>query len=393
MQDWEYLGWVPCLNGHLDFGLMTVGIQGDFTGKGEKYTDRRIIEINRSAVRERDSHQRRILLQSKVNWKDSETFNDEDGWFRVFVRADVTPSSSMDERSLTGYILIYPLLAEPASYDEKMKMCLHRDSHELKKLSDEVDRIKYQLDDSSSQLYDLKLAAINNKFDQFDALIKGEVESKGFDYSYFFSCFRFHLEPNGLIWISSYKSNVKPDIEYVVARQAYYYLKYALHTHKHHQSTQDALTTLVPLNKSDTAPCLDASLRLVCQLKRELTALNRIKSLSTHRYKDHLILNDSCGIIAYGKALIRSLKDKSIFDEQIYSRELERFDDLKSSSDALNNRIEKVHSITELVSAKSKVIAGIFFGLVYFLLASRFKAVSSSVDLEGIETSTDLAGC
>ena len=39
----EYIGWIPCINGHLDFGLMRPGIQGGFTDLNSK--DENAIEI------------------------------------------------------------------------------------------------------------------------------------------------------------------------------------------------------------------------------------------------------------------------------------------------------------------------------------------------------------
>ena len=31
IKDYRYVGWIPCVNGHLDFGLTKVGIKGGFT--------------------------------------------------------------------------------------------------------------------------------------------------------------------------------------------------------------------------------------------------------------------------------------------------------------------------------------------------------------------------
>ncbi|WP_062059990.1 hypothetical protein [Cellvibrio sp. OA-2007] len=381
MDNWEYMGWVPCLNGHLDFGLMKVGISGPFSvGKSQ---DREYISVNQSTKKERDSHERKIFLQSKVDWRDSETFNPEDGLFRVLVTAEVTPSHSMDMRALSGHISIYPIAAEPSSYAERMDMNIHRLSHELRDIATERDRINLRLGQNENNRFDVLTNDINDCFSKLEKIVSSETAIEKLDDSYFFSSFEFRIEANGIVWIKSVKDNIRKDIRYIIARQAYYFLKYSLHIHKHHQTKQDALTTIVALSDDNNDGRSEAGLRLVCQLKRELTSLNRIKSNRAHRYKDQFFLNDTCGIIAYGKALIRSLRNGQIFSEEIADRELERFDDLKSSSDALNFKMDKMHGITELVSAKSKVLVGLCMGLFYFILGRQFVINNSAIDITG----------
>lgn len=380
MDNWEYMGWVPCLNGHLDFGLMKVGISGPFSvGKSQ---DREYISVNQSTKKERDSHERKIFLQSKVDWRDSEAFNPEDGLFRVLVSAEVIPSLSMDKRALRGHIAIYPIGAEPSSYSERMEMNIHRLSHELRNIATERDRINLRLGQHENNRFDDLTSEMNTHVSELEKIVSGQTVIDKLDTSYFFASFEFRIEANGIVWIKSVKDNIRTDIRYIIARQAYYFLKYALHIHKHHQTKQDALTTIVALGAEENAKS-EAGLRLVCQLKRELTSLNRIKSNRSHRYKDQFFLNDTCGIIAYGKALIRSLRNNEIFSEDIADRELERFDDLKSSSDALNFKMDKMHGITELVSAKSKVLVGLCMGLFYFILGRQFVINNSAIDISG----------
>lgn len=378
MDNWEYMGWVPCLNGHLDFGLMKVGMSGPFSvGKSQ---DRDFISVNQSTKKERDSHERQIFLQSKVDWRDSETFNPEDGLFRVLVAAEVTPSDAMDKRALSGYISIYPIAAEPSSYAERMDMNIHRLSHELRDIAAERDSINLRLGRHENNRFDELTGEMNERLVELKKIVAGETPIDKLDTAYFFSSFEFRIEANGIVWIKSVKDNIRPDIRYIIARQAYYFLKYSLHIHKHHQTKQDALTTIVSIS-SDADAKSEAGLRLVCQLKRELTSLNRIKSNRTHRYKDQFFLNDTCGIIAYGKALIRSLRNSEIFSEELADRELERFDDMKSSSDALNFKMDKMHGLTELVSAKSKVLVGLCMGLFYFILGRQFVINNSTIDI------------
>lgn len=378
MENWDYMGWVPCLNGHLDFGLMKVGITGPFSVG--KTVDPKCISVNQSTRRERDSHERKIFLQSKVDWRDTETFNPTDGLFRVLVTAEVTQSASMDNRVLSGNISIYPIVAEPNLYNDRMDINIHAMSHELQDIAAERDRINLRLGLNEANRFDQLTSEMNKLFAALQGIVAGQTLINKLDYDFFFASFEFRIEANGIVWLKSVKDNIRPEIQFVIARQAYYFLKYSLHIHKHHQSRQDALTTIVSLGMDEDAKS-EAGLRLVCQLKRELTSLNRIKSDRAHRYKDQLFLNDTCGIIAYGKALIRSLRNSNIFDENLADRELERFDDLKSSSDALNFKMDKVHGVTELVSAKSKVLVGLCMGLFYFIFGRQFVINNSAIDI------------
>ena len=134
----EYIGWIPCINGHLDFSLMKPGIQGGFTNKSSK--DQHTIEINTSLLKYSDSHCRHIILQSKVDWRDSSTFPSESGKFRVVVTAKVTESNSMDDRCLIGNILIYPAGGEPTDKSKRHLMNVHKLCHSMDECQDDEEQ-------------------------------------------------------------------------------------------------------------------------------------------------------------------------------------------------------------------------------------------------------------
>lgn len=69
MKTYSYSGWIPCINGHLDFSLAKVGIKGGFTNAD--YKDGKVVEKNYSLDSLSDSHHRGVVLQSKVDWRDS----------------------------------------------------------------------------------------------------------------------------------------------------------------------------------------------------------------------------------------------------------------------------------------------------------------------------------
>jgi hypothetical protein len=114
MTKYQFIGWIPCVTGHLDFSLMSVGLHGTFmpdhTGFWQSVFNRPEEDKKRDRVNYtfdglRGGHTRRITLQSWVDWRDHGT---GDGKARVIVSAEAAKSDNLDERSLSGRMLIYP---------------------------------------------------------------------------------------------------------------------------------------------------------------------------------------------------------------------------------------------------------------------------------------------
>jgi hypothetical protein len=324
MTEKKYIGWIPCINGHLDFGLMKVGISGGFTNLDS--TDNNFVSSNFSCSDLDDSHQRRIVLQSKVDWRDTPKF--ESGDFRVIVTAEVSLSSNMDKRNLTGYILIYPEDAEPKTKEMRSKMNVHALSHSIK-VEEEP----------------------HTNFNALEKITSGKDKISGFDEDFFSCSFKFTIEPNGLIILEccSDELNDAEASKFIIARQAFYYLKYSIHMHKHHANKQDSLTTITELDSKE-----EAGLRLICQLKRELTGLKR----DQHTDRKSHPTNNALGIIAYINSLIISLEESKYIGSEITEREKKRFKDIKASFTAQTSKIQNEVNNSELVKSKSKVWLG-----------------------------------
>jgi hypothetical protein len=342
----EYIGWIPCINGHLDFGLMRPGIQGGFTDLNSK--DENAIEINTSLSNQNDCHDRFIVLQSKVDWRDSDKYDRDSGKFRVTVTAKVNKSHSMDERCLDGNVLIYPLSAEPKEISKRHEMNVHILCHSMSKNESEF----------------------KDQYNKLEMLTSGQ---KKVDYLTNFSCsIHFKIEPNGIIRLKYNENNPDLDNEsiYIFARQAFYYLKYSLHIHKHHLDEQDSLTTITPIYSDGDKSESDAGLRLICQLKRELTSITRIQNLDN---KEHPT-NNALGIIAYTKSLISSLEDVKIIDSELSEREKARFENVKESIAAQNGKISNEINNVELVKSKSKIWLGFLLLSIWGSINFNFKS-------------------
>ncbi len=348
--DYDYIGWIPCVSGHLDFGLTKVGIQGGFTDK--RFKDVNVIQKNFSATDKGDSHHRKIILQSWVDWRDTETDdNAEDGKFRLFTAAEAFPSDVMSERELEGNTLIYPLYAEPEEVEDIKRMKLHSISHGI------------------------NVENINSEFQKLNNVICNPAVETSLDKTAIRASLHFRIKANGIVYMKFNGSTSLLDSEskFIIARQVYYYLKYCIHSHRHHINDQDSLTTITQNNAS-------AGMRLLCQLKRELTTLSRIIKLdnSTHP------TNDARGIVAYSKSLTIALREEELLTPEESQIESERLENVKNSFAAMDNIISRDSDLSELVKSKSKVWLGfaiVFgWGISNFLFASEKMTIAGSTD-------------
>lgn len=352
MEEFSYIGWIPCINGHLDFGLMHVGIRGGFTNSNS--TDDNAIDVSFPCSTHSDSHDRRIVLQSKVDWRDSDEFHKDSGKFRVIVTAEVNKSHSMDDRYLSGNLLIYPQGAEPIDSTERHSMNVHTLCHSIK--NNTGDR--------------------HENFNCLEKITSNKEPIDNFDQEYFSCSINFKIEPNGIAKLkyNSKNSNLDDDSKYLIARQAFYYLKYSIHTHKHHTTKQDSLTTIVVVPSNTEKDKSDAGLRLICQLKRELTSIQRTQKTDGQQHPT----NNAAGIIAYTKSLIQSLEQSDIIDEKTTKRELIRFENISDSFSAQTCKLETQINNSELIKSKSKVWLGFFIISLWGILNFRYAPIDAN---------------
>lgn len=349
MKNNNYIGWIPCVNGNLDFGLMKVGIKGGFTNK--KINDENVIEENHSASGESTKHDRLVILQSKVNWRDSPEHEEDLGSFRLFVTAKASVSDDMGERSLQGDILLYPLEAEPLTKEKIHQVSLHELSHSV----------------NSETVVEL--------FPKVEQLIKEPKLIKGLHKDCFRVSLNFSVSPSGLtrIRVNPLSDELDEKSAYIVARQAFYYLKYSIHSHKHHDDEQDSLTTITP----ESPGC---GLRLVCQLKRELTSLSRAQRVDNRVHET----STAKGIIGYAKSLLIGLNIEGVIDDDELKREIQYFNNVAESFESQECSIARKEQRIETIKAKSKVWLG--FSLIFLWGLTNFSF--STAPKQKIDSST-----
>ncbi len=346
--EYQYLGWIPCISGHLDFGLMKPGISGGFTNKTIK--DGKTNHINFGYLAQKDHHARRIMLQSRVNWRDRLSSNDYDGSFRVLVLAEASEESCMDSRQLQGSLYLYPTAEQEGSKPENHQKSWFREIHRAQELNDQSNHGGNGWNETRKEL---NSCYIN---------LQRTLDSEGF--------WRvdFKATSGGLVYLKvpteSYRTLTDQE-KFLITRQAYYYIKYSLHSHKHHQAEQDSLTSIVPYDSS-TDSSRNAALKLLCQLKRELTHIKRTLTREQRLYSD-----DALGILSYMGSLLTTLHTSGMINDDLFKREESYIGSLRSSFQTQESRSKNYRAIEDSTRSTYRVYIGwvlallsLFFGIV-----------------------------
>lgn len=320
---YSHIGWIPCINGHLDFGLMIPGIVGSFTTNS--LTDPKTSSINFGFIHRDGHHARRVIIQSKVDWKDNKN-DDLNGDFRVILIAEANESDNLDQRKLTGSLYIYPLSSEPALNKGKSKLPWFEQIHSA---NDTLNQYK----DNKQEDWEVVKNKLNTNYTTLKDILSDSdinpIKSHFYEIS-------FDVNNNGLtkLLLSSSHTECEDDfVKYLVTRQAFYYVKYSLHSHKHHFSQEDSLTTIVPFDSTQKE---QVGLRLLGQLKRELTSIKRTYSSGGNR-----AFCDEQGILAYMNSFCMSLKSNGYLSDPVYSREVEYLKSVQVSFSVQTDKQEK----------------------------------------------------
>lgn len=292
----DYVGWVPCLDGDLVFDLVECGLRnGDST------------EIVHYAMDRDESLTEYIILNSTVDWKD---FDNKKNELRGLWSVIVLSKRSIANKKHIG--TIYFMLNQK-SRDEPW-----RDSLET------VREINLQL--NTEQDIDIP--------EEFSRL----EESLAKTCSVSRDCFnaKFILEQDGIVWIEPSPKN--DDDRKLIARQAYYYIKYSWHKHRHHDARAETLTTAHKIETNESK--IYIADRLIGDLKRNLVRFKREIDHTSHR--DIL---KAKGIVSYTKALVEIMRSKGFIDNDFYTREINHLEYFQESLDIISSGIEKDMSL------------------------------------------------
>ena len=269
----QFIGWVPCISGALLFDYATAGHP----------SARNVIAINHVEP-STDGLLRSIAITSTQDLRDdiSRRYN---GNFRFIAIA-----KAVDSGPLEGSIYVIPAAIEERSILER-PLCIlkeiQRKSHEGVGLAADFESLK----EVCSSIEDPEVYEV-----------------------------RFSLDPTGLVLLEHDQTRDSPayaedrdSFEQLIVRQSFYYLKYALHRHHHHDQANDSLTTVHPFSADNLA---NAGTALLADLKRALVELKR--NSTTSRCSE---LYQAEGICAYAKSLLNSCLKQGYIDQKNFDLE------------------------------------------------------------------------
>lgn len=292
-----YIGWIPCLAGHLFFNLSEPGLV---------YQDCFNVNFLDADPTTGAPKCRYIVASSVYDFKDSGKKHDL-GLARVIVAAKAeTPYR------VSGEIYFIPFLERQHTHDETQNH--ERVLKELHNLSEHHHLITTTRYDSP---------ALEERLSHFSSRLSGFCASSG-DGAVVSQLLRmqgwkvlsvhFEIDDAGFIYLafagskSEYEAlfsvhedvvNNAPLSINTLCRQAFYYLKYLLHKHSHHAHYNDSLTTIHRV-RAERWRMADAMIR---DIKRGLVEDKRAKRFDSH---------NNAGIAAYGKSLVTSCERKRL---------------------------------------------------------------------------------
>ncbi|NOR70367.1 MAG: hypothetical protein GQ532_11865 [Methylomarinum sp.] len=318
-----YVGWVPCLNGKLVFDLVECELNDGVNPTIE------VVHYDQKS----DVLVEYVLVHSTVDWKDFGG-DDLDGLWSVILLSE----RNIQDSSHAGTICFIPKKDEDSIGSSIIKI---------------ASRINMTLNSDE----------INNVTSEFIEL-KNEL---GIAAKLYEKCYlaEFKLDDDGLVWI---QPKVKQG-DNIIARQAYYYIKYTWHRHRHHDSRAETLTTVhkVPLNfLFEVLPYNKnkyIAKQLIDDLKRNLVRFKRGIDDASHRE-----VLKAKGIVSYTKSLVEILRAKKFIEHSLYQKEINHLGYFQESLDIISTGIEKNISLHNQAVNDARAVILFIFAIIMPLI-------------------------
>lgn len=338
------VGWIPCIMGNLNFSKIEARL-------GEKPCTTRV----------KDSPG--IALSSTVDWNDK-TGRGDDGKFNVLVISNEINDTS-EASTVKGLAYIVP--SEVVSKRSDIKDIFDFFSFSGRKKTKTV----------SLEQFSSNVTSIESLFDSSQIAELYRV--------------RFTLLPGGLTYLKLdntpefFHLHAEQDQSWryndrVLCRQAFYYLKYALHEHLHHPFDDDSVsTTYYYGSKSQDPSQIGKAL-----LQRFYDSISGMKSMTERNRRRG---SQYKGVISFGRALIRVLRKTRFIDDAEKQEQLERLDNMEGSFAALVNQLEHDHTRRETKMAVARTFAAFLASLIAFAFLFLHKTLHAHKQSSGKEPS------
>lgn len=287
MKNLEFIGWVPCLTGSLYFE----NTYSHVIGNG--YLNEKNVELNKIT----NEIYRYTVVASNVNWKDFDA--DADGDWNVILLA----SGALDANFIEGKVFLIPA-QNPIWHSQILGS--------LKNIAKRV----HEKSDIQIELSELETVLINSK--QINPVYIAN----------------FQLKKSGIVYLS-YETEQqiegnKSNINLLICRQCFYYLKYTFHKHKHH-ALAESLTTIHPYSSEKDV----VGEALISDLRKALVTLSRDCDPS-----DYKVLFSSKGVLSYTKSLALTCKLEGLITDSTYASQKIYLDNIGESLEITGKKIE-----------------------------------------------------
>lgn len=323
----KYIGWVPCVAGKLFFKHIKCGLASPFSSLTINHIEPDLSPTNEIILDKKSGliqYQRYICLTSCYNWKDG---SEGDGNFRIVVIGKATNNSG-----IKGCVCIIP-----KEIGSKL--------NDWKKILKQIQNLKKEIKDAQHNKIDIRVGTehsqIQSKLDEFENIeyykIPFEIDRSGFT----------ELDYNGIG-----KGHLH---EFTLVRQAFYYLKYSIHVHQHHNKGEDSLTTihLVPKDQKEIGE------QLLDDLKESMVAMKREHgSTGYHR------LYDNKGVNSYAKSLMESCKQKEYISDENYLYQSNYLNNIYGSMETTAQKAERSINIGISASNSARSALLLLFALI-----------------------------
>lgn len=389
--EWEYIGWIPCLAGELffkyavpelaEYDIFTLNYLGNRDGvTGEK--------------------SRYVIASSVYDWKDSGKHG-ETGVFRIVLIAHTGVVDCL--QGSVFFITEDPIQSNLGTVvnsifpqAEENLLCRLRELEDIV-LKKENDVFLGDIQGNLKLIDELELAISSVPDDQADRQSIEKIISK-IDIKHVHKVV-FSVDNAGftLLKYEGQKDPVSgkydqpqlpsesPNAEWrlqthrsTLCRQSFYYLKYLLHKHAHHDPSNDSLAT----THRYKGKCVETARALIHDMK---TGLVDIKRAARHERPNF------AGIATYGKSLVTSCYAKGFFgvgDQalQAFRTNHDYFDNLSQSISLLNNKYApKRERRRQQLTTIQQLLAIAFLFITPLILISR-NFIEKSVEKDGVST-------
>ena len=293
-------------------------------------------------------YNRYVCLTSCYNWKDGEK---GDGNFRVVVIGRATNNSKME-----GTVYILP---------KKIGVRIN----DWKQIIAKIKTLKKEIKKAQRDGVDLRIkerhSEISNDLDKFENTeyykIDYEIDRSGF------ATFDYHGVDKGHLH------------EFTLVRQSFYYLKYSIHVHQHHNEGEDSLTTIhiVPDNKENIGE------QLLDDLKESMVAMKREQSATAYHR-----LFDNKGVNCYAKSLVESCKHAGYINQKDYDFQMNYLNNIYGSMETTAEKTERNINLglSASNSARSTILLlfAIIAPFIFIHLETIRKNITSPLDKDSI---------